>query len=54
MEKEIIRLEKEIQKKVQQYANAQKRYHGDSVLSRRIEGEIDALDCKLRKLKEVK
>lgn len=48
----IEQIEKLIQKKVQQYANAQKRYHGDSALSRRLEGEIDSLDLMLKKLKE--
>lgn len=52
MKKEQI--EKLIEKKVQQYANAQKRYNGDSALSRRLEGEIDSLECMLNKLKENK
>lgn len=52
MKKEQI--EKLIEKKVQQYANAQKKYNGDSALSRRLEGEIDGLECMLNKLKENK
>lgn len=48
------KIEKLIQEKVKQYAAAQKRYNGDSALSRRIEAEIDSLDCMLKKLKEAK
>lgn len=48
MSKEEI--ENKIQKKVEQYVNAQKRYRGDSALSRRIEEEIDSLECMLKKL----
>lgn len=48
MNKEQI--EKKIQEKVKQYVEAQKRYHGDSALSRRIECEIDILENKLRKV----
>ena len=50
MNKEQI--EKLIKKKVEQYVNAQKRFKGDSALSRRLEGEIDSLECMLNKLKE--
>lgn len=48
---EIQEIEKEIQKKVEQYVNAQKRYNGDSQLSRNIECEIDSLEIKLKQLK---
>ena len=48
MSKEEI--EKLIKKKLEQYVNTQKRYHGDSALSRRLEGEIDSLEVQLKKL----
>jgi hypothetical protein len=52
MNKEEIekKIQKKIQKKVEQYVNAQKRYRGDSALSKRIEAEIDSLECMLKKL----
>lgn len=50
----IEEIEKLIKEKVKQYAAAQKRYNGDSALSKRIEAEIDSLDCMLKKLKEAK
>ena len=48
------KIEKMIQEKVKQYSAAQKRYNGDSALSRRIEAEIDSLEVMLEKLKEAK
>ena len=51
-EKEIAKLEAEIKKKVEQYSRAQKRNNGDSAESDRLEGEIDSLELKLKKLKE--
>ena len=48
---ESEKIEKEIKRKVEQYARAQKEYHGDSALSKRIEGEIDGLEIKLKKMK---
>ena len=54
MEKEMTKeeIKKLIEKKLQQYVNAQKRYHGDNALSYRLEGEIDVLEMKLKKLEE--
>lgn len=51
-EKEIAELETEIKKKVAQYSRAQKRNNGDNAESDRLEGEIDSLELKLKKLKE--
>lgn len=48
----IKELELAIEKKVEQYVNAQKRYHGDSALSRRIEWEIDALEVQLKDIRK--
>ena len=53
-QEEIDRIEREIKALVKRYADAQKRYHGDSALSKRIEGEIDGLEIELRKLKGLK
>lgn len=54
MEKElrIKEIENEIKRKVNQYVNAQKRYHGDNTLSNRLEGEIDTLEIQLKLLRE--
>lgn len=43
-------IEAEIQKLVERYDRVQKRAHGDCAESKRIEGEIDALEIELRKL----
>lgn len=48
----IDKLQKEIDKKVKQYGDAQKRYHGDNAISHRLEGEIDGLELQIKKLKE--
>lgn len=48
----IEQIEKLIKEKVKQYGETQKRYHGDSYLSRVIEGEIDSLEIMLKKAKE--
>lgn len=50
-DKEIARIESEIAKKVDQYKNSMKRYHGDNATSKRLEGEIDGLEIELKKLK---
>jgi len=49
MSKEKIQLI--IEQKVRQYTAAQKRYNGDSALSKRLEGEIDALEQQLKEVK---
>lgn len=51
-EEKIKELEFEINKKVKQYANAQKRYHGDSALSSRIEAEIDSLEAQIKNIRK--
>jgi hypothetical protein len=51
-DEKIKELEIAIKEKVKQYVNAQKRYHGDSALSRRIEGEIDSLETQLRNIRK--
>ena len=48
MSKEKIELI--IEQKVKQYVAAQKRYNGDSALSKRLEGEIDALEQQLKEV----
>lgn len=48
MSKEKIQLI--IEQKVRQYVAAQKRYNGDSALSKRLEGEIDALEHQLKEV----
>ena len=50
-EKQIQEIENEIKNKVQQYVNAQKKYNGDSALSKKIEAEVDSLEIKLKILK---
>lgn len=47
----IEEIELLINKKVKQYVEAQKKYHGDNTLSYRLEGEIDILENELKKLK---
>lgn len=49
MSKEKIELI--IEQKVRQYVAAQKRYNGDSALSKRLEGEIDVLEQQLKEVK---
>lgn len=46
-------IEKEIKIKVGQYMRAQKRYNGDSALSKKIEMQIDILEQRQKKLLEV-
>ena len=48
MSKEKIELI--IEQKVRQYAAAQKRYNGDSALSKKLEGEIDVLEQQLKEV----
>lgn len=49
----IEEIEKIIKAKVSQYVAAQKRYHGDSALSDKLEGEIDSLELQLKALKGI-
>lgn len=44
------KLELLIEQKVRQYVNAQKQYHGDSYLSKKLEGEIDVLEQQLKEV----
>ena len=49
--RDIKTIEEEIKRLVDKYARVQKQAHGDCAESKRIEGEIDALEIELRKLK---
>lgn len=51
IQSQIDELEERIQKLVKRYKSAQKQYHGDSSLSKRIEAEISGLEDEQRKLK---
>lgn len=50
-EEKIKQLQEQIKKKVCQYVNAQKRYNGDSALSKKIEAEVDSLEIQIKMLK---
>lgn len=49
----IGNIDNKIKELVKKYAAAQKRYHGDSALSHKIEGEIDSLCIWQKQLKEM-
>lgn len=52
MIEEIEEIENKIKQLVKQYAAAQKRYNGDSQLSKDLEAEVDSLEIRLKLLKE--
>lgn len=50
--KRIEYLQNLINKKVEQYCNAEKKYNGDSALSNRLEEEISSLNSQLQNIKK--